>query len=84
MCRASFLDGIAVARRLTVGVAEASGAVCVGEVLEFCQKITQSDTARLGGSGRCVATPGMDSMDQGEQAVPLFHIKRAPRPKQKG
>ena len=40
VCRASFVDGIAVVRRLTVGVAEASGAVCVGESLEFCQNIT--------------------------------------------
>lgn len=43
VCRASFLDcldGMAVVRRLTVGVAEASGAVCVGESLEFCQNIT--------------------------------------------
>ena len=76
MCRAGFLDGIAVVRRLTVGVAEASGAVCVGEILEFCQNITQSDTARLCGLRRCAATPGMDSTDQGEQAVPLFHISR--------
>lgn len=29
-----------VMRRLTVGVEEASGAVCVGEIHQFCGKIT--------------------------------------------
>jgi hypothetical protein len=43
VCRASFLDcldGRLVVRRLTVGVEEASGAVCVGEIHKFCQNIT--------------------------------------------
>ena len=43
VCRASFLDrldGRLVVRRLTVGVEEASGAVCVGEIYRFCENIT--------------------------------------------